>query len=136
MEAAGFTLIVALTLSLGIGANGVIFSLVNALLLRPLPAEKPSELAAVYTSDFSSGDFGATSYPDYVDFRDRNRVFVGLVAYQMPQPLSLNIDGTNERMFGEVVSGNYFSALGLKSSLGRGFLPEEDRTPGERAVAV
>ena len=132
----GFTLIVALTLSLGIGANGVIFSLVNALLLRPLPVEKPSELAAVYTSDFSSGDFGASSYPDYVDFRDRNRVFTGLVAYQMPQPLSLNIDGTNERIFGEIVSGNYFSALGLKPSLGRGFLPEEDRAPGERAVAV
>ena len=130
------TLIIALTLSLGIGANGVIFSLVNALLLRPLPVEKPSELAAVYTSDFSSGDFGASSYPDYVDFRDRNRVFTGLVAYQPPQPLSLNIDGTNERMFGEIVSGNYFSALGLKPSLGRGFLPEEDRTPGERAVAL
>src|SRR5262245_25656824 len=131
----GFKLIIALTLSLGIGANGVIFSLVNALLLRPLPVEKPSELAAIYTSDFSSGDSGPTSYPDYVDFRDRNRVFAGLVAYQ-PQPLSLNIDGANERMFGEIVSGNYFSALGLKPSLGRGFLPEEDRTPGDRAVAV
>src|SRR5262247_178789 len=112
----GFTVIVALTLSLGIGANGVIFNLVNALLLRPLPVEKPEELAAVY-----SGDFGASSYPDYVDFRDRNRVFTGLVAYQPPQPLSLNIDGTNERVFGEVVSGNYFSTLGLKPSLGRGF---------------
>jgi predicted permease len=132
----GFTLIVALTLSLGIGANGVIFSLVNALLLRPLPVEKPSELAAIYTSDFSGGGLGVSSYPDYVDFRDRNRVFAGLVAYQFPQPLSLNIDGTNERMFGEIVSGNYFSALGLKPSLGRGFLPEEDRTPGESAVAV
>src|SRR5215475_11148537 len=131
----GFTLIIALTLSLGIGANGVIFSLVNALLLRPLPVEKPEELAAVYTSDFSSGDFGGSSYPDYIDFRDRNRVFAGLVAY-IPRPLSLNIDGMNERAFGEVVSGNYFSALGLKMSLGRGFLPEEDRTPGERAVAV
>jgi predicted permease len=132
----GFTLIVALTLSLGIGSNGVIFSLVNALLLRPLPVEKPSELAAIYTSDFSGGGLGVSSYPDYVDFRDRNRVFAGLVAYQFPQPLSLNIDGTNERMFGEIVSGNYFSALGLKPSLGRGFLPEEDRTPGESAVAV
>jgi hypothetical protein len=132
----GFTSVVALTLSLGIGANGVIFSLVNALLLRPLPVERPEELAAVYTSDFSSGDFGATSYPDYIDFRDRNRVFTELVAYQPPQPLSLNIDGANERMFGEVVSGNYFSALGLKPSLGRDFLPEEDRRPGESAVAV
>jgi len=132
----GFTLVVALTLSLGIGANGVIFSLVNALLLRPLPVERPEELAAVYTSDFSSGDFGATSYPDYIDFRDRNRVFAGLVAYKPSQPLSLNIDGANERMFGEIVSGNYFSALGLKPALGRGFLPEEGRTPGERAVVV
>jgi macrolide transport system ATP-binding/permease protein len=132
----GFTLIVALTLSLGIGANGVIFSLVNALLLRPLPVEKPEQLAGVYTSDFSSGDLGGTSYPDYVDFRDRNRVFEGLAAYLPPEPLSLNIDGTNERMFCEIVSGNYFSTLGVKPSLGRGFLPEEDRTPGERAVAV
>jgi putative ABC transport system permease protein len=132
----GFTLIVALTLSLGIGANGVIFSLVNALLLRPLPVEKPEELAAVYTSDFSSGDFGGSSYLDYIDFRDRNRVFEGVVAHWPPQPLSLNIDGTNERMFCEIVSGNYFSTLGVKPSLGRGFLPEEDRTPGERAVAV
>jgi predicted permease len=132
----GFTLIVALTLSLGIGANGVIFSLVNALLLRPLPVEKPEELAAIYTSDFSSGDFGGSSYPDYVDFRDRNRGFASLAAYLPPQPLSLNIDGTNERMFCEIVSGNYFSTLGIKPSLGRGFLPEEDRTPGGRAAAV
>src|SRR5262245_60495056 len=132
----GFTLIVALTLSLGIGANGVIFSLVNALLLRPLPVENPEELAAVYTSDFSSGDLGVSSYPDYLDFRDRNRVFGGLVAYLTPQPLSLNVDGKNERVFAEIVSGNYFSALGLKPSLGRGFLPEDDRTPGESAVAI
>src|SRR5262249_61717037 len=103
----GFTLVVALTLSLGIGANGVIFSLVNALLLRPLPVERPEELAAVYTSDFSSGDFGATSYPDYIDFRDRNRVFAGLAAYKPSQPLSLNIDGANERMFGGIASGEH-----------------------------
>jgi predicted permease len=132
----GFTLIVVLTLCLGIGANGIIFSLVNTLLLRPLPAEDPAELVAVYTSDFSSGDLGASSYPDYLDFRNRNRVFSGLVAYQPPQPLSLNVDGANERVFGEIVSGNYFSVLGLKPSLGRGFLPEEDQTPGARAVAV
>jgi macrolide transport system ATP-binding/permease protein len=131
----GFTLIAVLTLALGIGANGVIFSLVNALLLRPLPVDRPQELAAVFTSDFSSGDFGGSSYPDYADFRARNQSFAGLVSYQ-PQPLSLNIDGTNERAFGEIVSGNYFTVLGLKPTLGRGFLPEEEQKPGAAPVAV
>src|SRR5262245_45997749 len=77
----GFTGLTILALALGIGANSTIFSLVNALLLRPLPVEKPEQLASLYTSDYSSGDFGASSYPDYVDFRDRNHVFSGLVAY-------------------------------------------------------
>jgi predicted permease len=131
----GFTLIAVVTLALGVGANSVIFSLVNALLLRPLPVEKPERIAAVYTSDFSSTQYGGSSYPDYVDFRDRNQVFSGTVAY-MPTAFSLNVDGTNERSFGEVVSGNYFSTLGVRPALGRGFLPEEDRTPGERAVVV
>jgi putative ABC transport system permease protein len=131
----GFTLIAVVTLALGVGANSLIFSLVNALLLRPLPVEKPEQLAAVYTSDFSSTQYGASSYPDYVDFRDRNQVFSGTVVY-MPTAFSLNVGGVNERAFGEVVSGNYFSTLGVKPALGRGFLPEEDRTPGERAVVV
>ncbi len=131
----GFTLIAVVTLALGIGANSTIFSLVNALLLRPLPVELPDQLAAVYTSDYSSGDYGASSYPDYVDFRDRNEVFSGVVAYQ-PRPFSLSVDGANERAFGEVVSGNYFSVLGVKPALGRGFLPEEDRTPGAHPVVV
>ncbi len=131
----GFTLIVVLTLALGIGANGVIFSLVNALLLRPLPVDKPHELAAVFTSDFSSGDFGGSSYPDYVDFRARNQSFTELAAYQ-PTPLSLSLGDANERAFGEIVSANYFTTLGLKPALGRGFLPAEDQTPGAAPVAV
>jgi predicted permease len=131
----GFTGVAVLTLALGIGANSVIFSLVHALLLHPLPVERPEQLAAVYTSDFSGTQYGTSSYPDYVDFRDRNQVFSGTVAY-MPTAFSLNIDGATERAFGEIVSGNYFSTLGVAPALGRGFLPEEDRTPGERAVAV
>ena len=131
----GFTGLAVLALSLGIGANSTIFSLVNALLLRPLPVEKPEQLAAIYTSDFSSGNYGTSSYPDYLDFRDRNQVFSGLVAYTVT-PFSLNVDGANERAFGEVVSGNYFADLGVKMALGRGFLPEEDQTPGSHPVVV
>ena len=131
----GFTAVAVIALALGIGANTTIFSLVNALLLRPLPVERPEELAALYTSDFSSGPYGTSSYPDYVDFRDRNQVFSGLVAYTIT-PLNMNAGGLNERIFSEVVSGNYFSVLGVKPALGRGFLTEEDRTPGERPVMI
>ena len=131
----GSSALAILALALGIGANSTIFSLVNALLLRPLPVEKPEQLVTLHTSDFSSGDFGASSYPDYIDFRDRNQVLSGLVAYTL-RPLSLNTDGTNDRAFGEVVSGNYFNVLGIRMAEGRGFLPEEDTTPGAHPVVV
>jgi predicted permease len=124
-----------LALTLGIGANSTIFGLVNALLLRPLPVAAPEQLVAIYTSDYSSGDYGSSSYPDYADFRDHNQVLSGLVSYTIA-PLSLDLGGANERAFGEVVSGNYFSTLGTKMALGRGFLPEEDQTPGAAAVTV
>jgi macrolide transport system ATP-binding/permease protein len=135
LKSPGVTLIAVVTLALGIGANSVIFSLINALLLRPLPVEDPERLVAVYTSDFGGARYGSTSYPDYVDWRDRNQVFSQLVAFQM-RPFSMSVEGGNDRVFGEIVSGNYFSALGLTLALGRGFLPEEDRVPGERPVAV
>src|SRR5258706_11007169 len=99
----GFTAVAVIALALGIGANTTIFSLVNALLLRPLPVERPEELAALYTSDFSSGPYGTSSYPDYIDFRDRNQAFSGLVAYTIT-PLNMNVGGSNQRIFSEVVS--------------------------------
>ncbi|HZS04926.1 MAG TPA: ABC transporter permease [Blastocatellia bacterium] len=131
----GFTATAVLALALGIGANSTIFNLVNALLLRPLPVVRPDEIVAVYTSDYSSTEYGTSSYPDYVDFRDRNGVFAGLVAYQAT-PFSLNTGGANERAFGEIVSGNYFTVLGVRPAPGRGFLPEEDITPGAQPVVV
>ena len=131
----GPSLIAIFTLSLGIGANTTVFNLVNALLLRPLPVERPDELVAVYTGDFGGAQYGSSSYPDYLDFRGRNQVFSGMAAYQV-RPFSLDIDGTNDRAFGEIVSGNYFSMLEIRPALGRGFLPDEDKTPGERPVVV
>ena len=131
----GFTLATIAILGLGIGANATIFSLVNAVLLRP-PAgvENPGQLVAVYTSDFSGPRFGGSSYPDFLDFRDQTTAFSGVLAYNFNQ-VSFS-DGTHsERGVGLTTTGNYFSLLGVRPALGRTFLTTED-TPGSAPVAV
>jgi len=113
-----------------------VFSFVNAILLQPLPrVERPNRLAELYTSYTGGMRFGAVSYPDYVDFRDRNQVFDGLLAQRLIL-VNLNQDGENEIVPGAVVSGNYFSVLGVKAERGRTFVGEEDRTPGANSIAV
>jgi len=84
----GFTAVAMVSLALGVGANTTIFSLLNALLLQPLPGRDPGRLATVYTSDFSGPLYGASSYPDYLDFRAQSPSFEGLAAYTA-QPLLL-----------------------------------------------
>jgi predicted permease len=130
----GFTFIAIISLALGIGANTAIFSLVNTVFLRPLPVEQPEQLVSVYpvAKDDSVGSF---SYPDYRDFRDRNDVFSGMFVTRFV-PVSLSRDGVNERIWGYLVSGNYFDVLGVKAALGRTFLPEEDRTELSHPVVV
>ncbi|MBX3277914.1 MAG: ABC transporter permease [Acidobacteria bacterium] len=130
----GFTLTAVLTLALGIGANTTVFSLVNAGLLRPLPIENPSRVVAL-TNVENKRLFPTFSYPNYRDFRDRNTVFSGLIAYRFA-PLSLSHDGVNERLWGYLVSGNYFETLGVGAALGRVISTEDDRLPGAHPVAV
>jgi putative ABC transport system permease protein len=123
-----FTAVAVLTLTLGIGANTVIFSLVNALLFRPLPAvQEPHQLT--YLS-------GSYSYPDYEYLRDRNEVFSGLFAQGGTTSLNLNTGGAPELVVGELVTADFFSVLGVTPAMGRSFLPEEDRQPGAHPVAV
>jgi putative ABC transport system permease protein len=129
----GFTLVAVMSLALGIGANTAIFSLVNALLLRPMPVARPSEIVSVFTSDFSGPLYGASSYPDYLDFR-RVDALSGLAAWA-PTPVALaQGSGQSQRLFAEAVSANYFDVLGVRPLMGRGFAPEEDSGP--HAVAV
>lgn len=130
----GLTLIAVLSLALGIGANTAIFSLMNTALLRPLPIQKPGELVSVSTrtEDHISPMF---SYPNYKDFRDRDQAFDGLLAYRFA-PLSLSHDGINERLWGYLVSGNYFEVLGVNAILGRVISLEDDRVPGGHPVTV
>jgi predicted permease len=130
----GFTLIAIITLGLGIGANTAIFSLVNTVALRPLPVAAADRIVEV-TPLLKGKDIGAFSYPAYKDFRDKNEVFDGLVAY-FPEPMNLSRNGVNERVWGYLASGNYFDALGVRAFKGRMFTQEDDRVPGAHAVAV
>ncbi len=133
----GFTAVAVITLGLGIGANTAIFSLVNALLLRP-PAHvrQPERLIALYTSDFSGPRFGTSSYADFVDFQKQADDVLADAALQSARPMSLSTGAENTRAFGQIVTGNYFQMLGTRPVLGRGFLPDEDVTPGAKAVVV
>jgi len=128
-----FTLVVAATLALGIGANTAIFGLVDALLLRPLPIVKaPGELVLLVRGN---GQGSTLSYPDFKVLRERNEVLSDLALYTQA-PISFGNNVRSEVVLGAMVSGNYFDVLGIKPAFGRGFLPEEDRTAGTHPVVV
>src|ERR671916_2803633 len=130
-----FTCVAVLSLALGIGANTAIFSLVNTALLRPLPVERPEQIVSLANAAGSRG-FPAFSYPNYKDLRDRSgEVFDGLYAYRFA-PLSVSHEGASERLWGYVVTGNYFEVLGVKAALGRVLTPDDDRQPGGHPVTV
>jgi macrolide transport system ATP-binding/permease protein len=130
----GFAVIAVLSLALGIGANTAVFSLVNMILFRPLPVADPQAVVSV-SAVGKDGELAAFSYPNYLDFRDRNEVLSGLLTYRFVGA-SLSRSGNNEKVWGYLVSGNYFDVLGVKPALGRTFLPEEDKTRGSHPVAV
>src|SRR3954470_5240877 len=136
----GFTVIAALSLALGIGANTTIFTLVNAVLLNPLPVQDPAQLVSVWTTDERNQNdafgFLQTSPMNFKDLREKNEVFSGLTGHA---GIPMNITGGTgepEQIFGEIVTGNFFSVLGARPLVGRGFLADEDKTPGDQLVAV
>lgn len=130
----GFTAIAVITLAVGIGANTAVFSIVNAMLLRPRPVAQPEQLVELYVGD-ARNPYGTSSYPDFLIFRDQPEIFSGLAAYYIEQ---FKLGGAEdiEQVWGEVVSGNYFELLGVNAIRGRTFQPEEDQTPGTHPVAV
>ena len=138
LKAPAFTVVVVLTLALGIGANTAIFSLTDQVLLRLLPVKSPERLVlldgpgAFLGRTFNKATF---SYPMYRDFRDQNTVFDGVLA-RFPAPLTLMANGQAERVSGELVSGNYFDVLGVRAQIGRTFTAADDTTPGGHPVAI
>jgi putative ABC transport system permease protein len=136
----GFTVTVVLMLALGIGANVAIFSLVNAVILKPLPFADPDRLMLVHMSAPDHDDPAITarivwSYPKYVVFRDAQQVYASTAAFAGN---SWNITGTEapERATGEFVESTYFQTLGVGALAGRTFTPDETRAPGSEPLAV
>lgn len=137
-----FTAIVVITLALGIGANTAIYSLLDQVLLRSLPVKDPGQLVLLrYSGDYPGHSFTRAddhfyfSYPMYKDLRDQNSVFSGLLAAAWAQVGVLS-HGQTEDDDAELVSGNYFDALGLQPALGRLFVPSDDLVEGANPVAV
>lgn len=139
-RAPGFTAIVVLTLAFGIGANTTVFTVINTLFLSPLPVANGSELVMVRTSDTSpdadADNLLPLSHLNLRDIRERQTTLRSLAAYSAPQTATWLNRGSPERLFMELVTGNYFETLGLRPVVGRFFRPEEDLVPGAHPVAV
>ena len=132
----GFTAMAVLMLGLGLGVNIAVFGLVNAILLRPLPVPRSEQLVSIYRhTTKGTGRFRSISYPDYEYYRDHNEVFSGLLAFAR-LPTSLRSGDLAEVVSGELVTGNYFTVLGVNAFLGRTFLQEEDHYPDGDLVVV
>lgn len=131
----GFAAVAILTLGLGIGVNSSIFSLVNAVLFRPLPVHRSHELVNVYGHPATSEDLDTSSHPDFRDFRARTQTLSGMIAYTNFFA-NLSIEGSSELVVGEVVSQDYFTLLGVRPALGRAFTADEFRAEGASPVAV
>jgi macrolide transport system ATP-binding/permease protein len=132
----GFTLVAMISLALGIGATSAMFSMADALLLRPLPVAHPSGIVTVHTAT-STDPYGGMSYRDYLDLRDNNKTFAGLVGYSLtPFGVSTQPGALAQLKYGFLVTGNFFQTLGVQPELGRAFRADETLVPGRDAVVV
>jgi predicted permease len=131
----GVTIVAVISLAIGIGANSAIFSLANSLLLRPRPVSHPEQLVELYINEGEQQPYSTTSYPSYLDLRDRNDVLSGLAAYGIRQ-FKFGDANEVEQIWGEAVSGNYFDVLGVAAQKGRTFSADEDVVPRRNPVAV
>ena len=130
-----FTATVVLTLGLGIGANAAVFSIINTLLLRPLPVADPTNLYVLSVTHQDNQQPHQVSWPDFVDYRDRAGVFSDLAAYAITFA-GLSADNRADRITAGYVTGNFFSMLGVAPGLGRLILPSEGAAFGADPVIV
>ena len=134
-RAPGFSVVVILVVALGIGANSAMFTFVNALLFHPMSG-RTGDLLGLYSHDPAQpNSYRSFSYPNYIDIRDRNDVFDQVVAYTAASAARPAGD-VMQRMFVEVVSANFFGAIGVPLAAGRNFTTEEDRPGANIPVAI
>ena len=135
LKSPGFTAVAVITIALGIGVNSTIFSLVNAVLLKPLPVERSQELVDVYGHSANSSTHDSNSFPNFLDYKAQTETLSGMVAYSNFFA-NLSIQGSSELVVGEIVSQDYFRVLGVGMALGRPFLPEDFVGLGASPVAI
>src|SRR5438034_8264340 len=131
----GFTIVAVLSLALGIGANTTVFSLLDAVMLRSLPVQKPEQIVEIATRTGGSAPHLDFSYPLYAALRDNNDVLSGMVAY-VDTSLGLAAGDQTERIRAEFVSANYFSVLGIQPVIGSAFAPDDERPGAARAAGI
>jgi putative ABC transport system permease protein len=135
LKAPSLSIVATIALALGIGANTAIFSVVNAVLLRPLPFANSDQLMTVWETDPTRGQVrGSASYPNFADWREQNHVFEHMATYYN-NDFILTGRGESTRLQGAVVNADLFPLLGVAPAIGRGFLPDEDK-PGEGGRVV
>ena len=135
LKSPGFTTVAVITLALGIGANSAIFSVVNAVLLRPLPYRDPDRIVEVWNKATRAGYSQLNlSAPEFIDYLDQNRTFEQMAAIR-GQIFNLGATGMPEQILGQRVSASFFRVLGVEPALGRSFLAEEDQ-PGKDHVVI
>ena len=134
LRSPGFAAVAILSLGLGVGANTAMFSLVDALLLRPLPVENPATLVDVFTSGGDGDVHATTSYPDYLEIRSQNTVFSDTIGYS-PMFAALALGDRSRLVLGQVVTANHFDVLGVRPERGR-LLRADDDAPGAERVVV
>src|ERR1700716_1925758 len=131
----GFTAVAVLTLALGIGANTAIFSVVNGVLLKPLPYPEPDRLLMLWEKQLSDSTLGTVAPANFYDWREQTQSFDKMAAIDSYPDFILNGSGEPQRLTGAAVSADFFSLLGVHMALGRDFRSEEDR-PGYNRVVI
>jgi putative ABC transport system permease protein len=131
----GFALVAIASLAIAIGFNTALFSLVDALVFRPLPVERPDRLVDIFTSGDDQDRYATSSYPDFLDYKSRNDVFTDMLAFT-PSIGAARFGDRSRLSMGETVTGNYFELLGVHALIGRTLVPDDDRASAPRAAAI